>query len=136
MLYAYMKIYTIKDLAEIFSVSELSVRRWISSGELTGFTVGQMWRFTESDIHVFIDKRRKADKNWELSDISLIDNDHVYSPEEASKFIPGRPKTNHTSTQYVLKLIKDGNLIAASETMQGRKQYKIKGSDLVEYISK
>lgn len=51
-----MKLYSIKDIMEMFDVSYNAVMGWISSGKLNGFRVGRLWRFSEQNIKDFLDK--------------------------------------------------------------------------------
>lgn len=44
------KYLSVKDLAMMFGVEELTVRMWIKAGEITGTKIGQKWFFRQEDI--------------------------------------------------------------------------------------
>lgn len=47
-------IYTIKEAATMFVVSELTIRRYLIAGKIIGFKVGKVWRITQEEINKFI----------------------------------------------------------------------------------
>ena len=51
-----MKAYTLKEVAEAFAVSLMTVRRMVWSGEIAAFKVGQQYRVTEDELRRFIDE--------------------------------------------------------------------------------
>ena len=53
-------IYTIKELAPKLKVSELTIRRYLESGKLTGFKVGKVWRITQNSVDNFISENTKT----------------------------------------------------------------------------
>ena len=55
-------LYTVEDIARIFSVHPETVRNWIKSGELGGLKLGGAagYRISESDLQAFLKKRRDA----------------------------------------------------------------------------
>ncbi|MCK9577572.1 MAG: helix-turn-helix domain-containing protein [Clostridia bacterium] len=50
------KIYTISELAIMFSVHENSVRRWINLNKLESIRIGGMIRVTEEQLQKFVKK--------------------------------------------------------------------------------
>ena len=48
-----MTIYTVKDVAQMFKVHEMTVRRWVKEGKLPSKKTGSL-RFTEQDIKTFM----------------------------------------------------------------------------------
>lgn len=50
------KYYSPKNVAARFDVSPSVVNRWLNTGQLQGFKVGNMWRIRERDIEEFITK--------------------------------------------------------------------------------
>lgn len=48
------KIYTVKELAEIFNVSDVTIRREIDRGKLRCFYVGNEARFTQIHIEEYM----------------------------------------------------------------------------------
>lgn len=52
------KLYTTKQVAEIFNVTEYTVREWLKEGTLVGIkTATDRWRVTESAIKKFANSR-------------------------------------------------------------------------------
>ncbi len=51
---------TIPDVAEQLQVSEKTIRRWITSGDLIAHRIGRQLRISESDLQAFIRVRREA----------------------------------------------------------------------------
>lgn len=44
------KLYTVKEVAKMFSVTELTVRRWIINKKINSFKVGKKRYVTENEI--------------------------------------------------------------------------------------
>ncbi len=44
------RMLSVKDVAETLSISESTVRRWITEGKLSALKFGRQWRFRPSDI--------------------------------------------------------------------------------------
>jgi excisionase family DNA binding protein len=51
------RLWSIKEAAEFFGVSERTVRRWISAGLLTAHQLGRQWRITSDEIERFLATR-------------------------------------------------------------------------------
>jgi excisionase family DNA binding protein len=68
-------IFTIKELAPKLRVSELTVRRYLESGRLTGFKVGRVWRITQTSVDAFISENTKTGEQDDR--IHLQDNKHA-----------------------------------------------------------
>ena len=49
---------TTGDIAKIFKINVLTVRRWIKSGKLPAIFLGKEYRVKKSDFDSFIQKRR------------------------------------------------------------------------------
>lgn len=48
-----------EDVAELLKVKPVTVRRWLSSGAMTGAKIpGAGWRLTPSDIEAWLNKHR------------------------------------------------------------------------------
>lgn len=45
---------TVKELAELLKVSEVTVRRWIKDGELRAIDIGKGWRISPGDLEAFL----------------------------------------------------------------------------------
>jgi excisionase family DNA binding protein len=52
--------YSVQDLVERLGVHEQTVRRWIKSGELTAYALGDRagYRIAPEDLQTFLDVRR------------------------------------------------------------------------------
>lgn len=46
---------TVKEVADLLKVSEVTVRRWIKDGELRAIDVGKGWRIGCDDLDAFLD---------------------------------------------------------------------------------
>lgn len=52
-----MKLYKLKELEDVFSVSRRALLKWIDAGKLKAHKFGNRWMVTESDLKEFIQKR-------------------------------------------------------------------------------
>ena len=52
------ELMTVKDLAQRLKVTEITIRRWLARGQLTGIDTPAGWRFEEKDIQAWIDQHR------------------------------------------------------------------------------
>jgi len=59
---------TMKEVAEYLKINEKTAYRLASEGKIPGFKVGGSWRFRQSDIDDWIDKRAKAQGGEEPDD--------------------------------------------------------------------
>ncbi len=48
------KIYTVKDIANMLKVKEITVRRLVARGDLKAFRIGNRFRFNADDIEEFL----------------------------------------------------------------------------------
>jgi excisionase family DNA binding protein len=48
-----------KEVAAMLKVSVRSITRLAEKGELTGFKVGDLWRFQRSDVEAFIEAQKR-----------------------------------------------------------------------------
>ncbi len=53
-------MYTIRNIAEIFSVSSRSVQNWISCGKLTARSLPGRWKFLTQDVEDFLEASKKG----------------------------------------------------------------------------
>lgn len=44
------KIYTVNEVAEVFSVAPDTIRDWIKAGKIQAFKVGQQWRVRHREV--------------------------------------------------------------------------------------
>ena len=49
---------TVRDVAKRLAVQEVTIRRWLKRGILTGLETPAGWRFMESDIQAFMNQHR------------------------------------------------------------------------------
>lgn len=54
------KYYTLSEVAKRLKLSTRTVRRKLSTQELSGFKIGNQWRFTENHIRSFV--RRQSSR--------------------------------------------------------------------------
>jgi excisionase family DNA binding protein len=54
------EFYTVKELSSKLKVSELTIRRYLESGKITGFKVGKVWRVSQLSIDKFILENTKT----------------------------------------------------------------------------
>jgi len=54
-----VNIYTPEEVAEILSVSEVTVLRWLREGTIPGFKAGRLWRISEQNLNDFIKRRNE-----------------------------------------------------------------------------
>ena len=54
------RFYTVEQVANLLSVSQRSVRRWIAAGELLAHKFGRQVRISEIDLRAFVDWREAA----------------------------------------------------------------------------
>jgi excisionase family DNA binding protein len=50
------KFLTVKDVAELLQVGEVTVRHWIKDGELRAIDVGREWRIAPRDLEQFVER--------------------------------------------------------------------------------
>lgn len=55
-----IRLMSITEAADFVSVSDRTIRRWISTGELTAHRFGRQWRISRSDLLAFIHRHRDA----------------------------------------------------------------------------
>jgi excisionase family DNA binding protein len=53
------KLSTVQDMMNRFKVSDKTVRRWVSSGQIEVIYAGRQLRFEEKEIKRFMDLRRR-----------------------------------------------------------------------------
>lgn len=46
---------TVREVAELLKVSEVTVRRWIKDGELRAINIGKGWRIGANDLETFLE---------------------------------------------------------------------------------
>jgi len=52
------RLLTLKQVAQYLSISVVTARRLVKSGELAGFKVGNDWRFQRKDILAYVEKQK------------------------------------------------------------------------------
>lgn len=51
------KIYSVKETAQILSLNEETLRRYIKAGKIRASKIGKVWRIQESDLKTFLDSK-------------------------------------------------------------------------------
>ncbi len=46
---------TVKEIADLLKVNEVTVRRWIKDGELRAIDIGKGWRIGPDDLDAFLE---------------------------------------------------------------------------------
>lgn len=46
---------TVKDVADLLKVNEVTVRRWIKDGKLRAIDIGKGWRIGSDDLDAFLE---------------------------------------------------------------------------------
>lgn len=57
------KMKTIEEVAKMFNVNPMTIRRWIDSGKLKAFQADKIIRISETEIENFIQENQKQKKN-------------------------------------------------------------------------
>jgi excisionase family DNA binding protein len=47
---------TVRQVADLLKVSEVTVRRWIRDGELRAIDIGKGWRIGSDDLDMFLER--------------------------------------------------------------------------------
>ncbi len=53
-----MKFYTVEEIAEILQLDVVTVRRYLSQGDMKGAKIGKSWRVTEEELKEFVEDRK------------------------------------------------------------------------------
>ena len=56
-------MYTVTEVANMFSVSRQTVLKWINNGKINAVKVVKVYRIPKEEIDRLIDKQRKEDEN-------------------------------------------------------------------------
>ena len=56
-------MYTVTEVAKMFSVSRQTVLKWINKGEIRAVKVVKVYRIPKEEIDRLIEKQRKEDEN-------------------------------------------------------------------------
>jgi len=71
-------IMTIEDVAKYIKVSERTVLDWAQKGDIPSGKLGNVWRFEQSEIDLWIKKKLSVKQN---SEKGIIDLKHLLSPD-------------------------------------------------------
>ena len=55
-----LRIYTVKEVADLLKVSKMTVSRYIQSGKLKSRKLGRMHRIADDDLRKFLEDCKKA----------------------------------------------------------------------------
>jgi excisionase family DNA binding protein len=59
---------TVKDVADLLKVGEVTVRHWIKDGDLRAIDVGREWRIAPADLENFLRRHESVSRNQGVSD--------------------------------------------------------------------
>lgn len=51
--------YTVKDLVNLLSLTELTIRSYLRSGKLRGYKPGQFWYVSKENLKLFLEGNKK-----------------------------------------------------------------------------
>ena len=57
------KIYSVRETAQILSLNEETLRRYIKAGKIRASKIGKVWRIQEEDIKAFLDSKTQEALN-------------------------------------------------------------------------
>ena len=55
-----LRIYTVKEVADLLKVSKMTISRYIQSGKLKSSKLGRMYRIAHDDLRKFLEDCKKA----------------------------------------------------------------------------
>lgn len=55
-----LRIYTVKEVADLLKVSKMTISRYIQSGKLKSSKLGRMYRIADDDLRKFLKDCKKA----------------------------------------------------------------------------
>ena len=55
-----LRIYTVKEVADLLKVSKMTISRYIQSGKLKSSKLGRMHRIADDDLRKFLENCKKA----------------------------------------------------------------------------
>lgn len=55
-----LRIYTVKEVADLLKVSKMTISRYIQSGKLKSSKLGRMYRITDDDLRKFLADCKQA----------------------------------------------------------------------------
>ena len=55
-----LRIYTVKEVADLLKVSKMTISRYIQSGKLKSSKLGRMYRIADDDLRIFLEDCKKA----------------------------------------------------------------------------
>lgn len=68
-----MKMYSLKDVMEMFKIPERTIRRHLKEGILKGSKMGGLWKFTEEDLKDYL-KSKCVQKHMKDEGFKIINN--------------------------------------------------------------
>ena len=57
------EFYTVKELAKLLRVTEMTIYRLVKRGELAAYHIGRAMRFRRGDIEAFLQERRSNNQS-------------------------------------------------------------------------
>ena len=52
------RLYTVKEVAEILTLDEETVRRYLVNGDIKGIKLNKVWRVDEATLQEFLNERK------------------------------------------------------------------------------
>jgi excisionase family DNA binding protein len=63
------QFFSVKDVAELLKVGQVTVRNWVKSGDLRAVDVGREWRIAPKDLEAFLQRHtNRPEEGSALSD--------------------------------------------------------------------
>ncbi|KRT34311.1 helix-turn-helix domain-containing protein [Acetomicrobium hydrogeniformans] len=66
------KLLTPNDVAEILSLSPVTIKKWLWQGKLKGIKVGSVWRIRESDLKAFLKTNNDDEEKLSRDDLEAV----------------------------------------------------------------
>jgi len=89
---------TVKEVADLLKVGEVTVRHWIKGGELRAIDVGREWRIAPGDLEHFLQRHATAPTTNGM----MPQDGSVNLPAEAPKTPPSKVKKGTSSKRRPL----------------------------------
>jgi len=89
---------TVKEVADLLKVGEVTVRHWIKGGELRAIDVGREWRIAPSDLENFLQRHatiaRSNGKTPQEAGVNLSAEEPEGSPRGGKKIPAGKGRAD------------------------------------------
>lgn len=89
---------TVREVADLLKVGEVTVRHWIKSGELRAIDVGREWRIAPGDLEHFLQRHatiaQSNGKTPQEADVNLSAEKPDVPPSGSKKFPAGKSRAD------------------------------------------